>query len=442
MRTNQNLAARPLALMVLMAVLAGLQQAMALTTILSTVPGNGATGVSPGAPVVFTFSAAMNSTSTVAAFYDVTAGFQSPPVIPVWSAGNTVLTCTPWPAFANNHTIEWQVFGLDALGNPLAGTTTGSFTNVAGVNGGSGTNAFTFFEVGEYTYYGQTSPSPPVLYPHITYEFFAQTLLSSNRTATNVTVTIPVRSAVSNLVEDLLTPERFSTAVYNTNLLAAFTTNFPSGNYIFNVSAVTSNQQVTVNLPAYVPPNAPQVSNYAAAQSVNPSQPFTLTWNTFTNGGSADWILFQIDGGLGGTLFQTPVFGQPNAMNGTATSVMIPAHTLTAGSTNTAVLAFYHITSSTNGTIVAGAAVASATLFTIITTAGSAATPPLLTIRPFGTNVVLTWPTNAAGFTLVSATSLASPVWITNSPAPVVVNTNNAVTNGISGPQKFYRLSQ
>ena len=69
--------------------------------------------------------------------------------------------------------------------------------------------------------------------------------------------------------------------------------------------------------------------------------------------------------------------------------------------------------------------------------------PPQLAIFPSGTNVILAWPTNAAGFTLESATNLAPPVvWITNTPAPVIVGTNNAVTNGISGTRKFYRLSQ
>jgi uncharacterized repeat protein (TIGR03803 family) len=69
--------------------------------------------------------------------------------------------------------------------------------------------------------------------------------------------------------------------------------------------------------------------------------------------------------------------------------------------------------------------------------------PPLLTIIPSGANVILTWPTNAAGFTLQSTTNLISPaVWITNSPAPTVVNGQNAVTNPISGTKKFYRLSQ
>ena len=73
---------------------------------------------------------------------------------------------------------------------------------------------------------------------------------------------------------------------------------------------------------------------------------------------------------------------------------------------------------------------------------------PQLTIIPSGGNVVLTWPTNVAGFdysgfTLQSTTNLVSPVvWDTNVPAPVVVNGQNTVTNPISGAQQFYRLSQ
>jgi uncharacterized repeat protein (TIGR03803 family) len=68
---------------------------------------------------------------------------------------------------------------------------------------------------------------------------------------------------------------------------------------------------------------------------------------------------------------------------------------------------------------------------------------PQLSIIPSGTNVILTWPTNAAGFILQSTTNLVSPaVWSTNLPSPVVVNGQNTVTNAISGMRKFYRLSQ
>jgi hypothetical protein len=58
-----------------------------------------------------------------------------------------------------------------------------------------------------------------------------------------------------------------------------------------------------------------------------------------------------------------------------------------------------------------------------------------------GNNFILTWPTTATGFLLQSTTNLNSPVvWTTNSPAPVIVNGQNTVTDAISGPQKFYRL--
>jgi len=45
------------------------------------------------------------------------------------------------------------------------------------------------------------------------------------------------------------------------------------------------------------------------------------------------------------------------------------------------------------------------------------------------------------GFTLEFSTNLTSPVWNSNLPAPVIVNTNKVVTNGILGLQRFFRLS-
>ena len=72
---------------------------------------------------------------------------------------------------------------------------------------------------------------------------------------------------------------------------------------------------------------------------------------------------------------------------------------------------------------------------------------PQLAIVPSGSNIILSWPTNYAGFdytgyTLQSTTNLALPVWVTNLPSPVIVNGQNTVTNPISGAQQFFRLSQ
>jgi uncharacterized repeat protein (TIGR03803 family) len=60
--------------------------------------------------------------------------------------------------------------------------------------------------------------------------------------------------------------------------------------------------------------------------------------------------------------------------------------------------------------------------------------PPQLAITRSGANVILSWPSNATGFVLQSATNLASPViWTT-------IGGQNVVTNPVAGPQKFYRL--
>jgi hypothetical protein len=67
-----------------------------------------------------------------------------------------------------------------------------------------------------------------------------------------------------------------------------------------------------------------------------------------------------------------------------------------------------------------------------------------LNIQLAGTNVVLSWPTNASGFNLASSFNLgAGGGWSTNNlPSPVVVNGQNIVTNPITNAQQFYRLQQ
>ncbi len=73
---------------------------------------------------------------------------------------------------------------------------------------------------------------------------------------------------------------------------------------------------------------------------------------------------------------------------------------------------------------------------------------PQLTIGLSESNVVLTWPTNYAGFDytgykLESTTVLGSPgSWGAVSPGPTLVNGQNVSTNQITGAQQFFRLSQ
>jgi uncharacterized repeat protein (TIGR03803 family) len=73
---------------------------------------------------------------------------------------------------------------------------------------------------------------------------------------------------------------------------------------------------------------------------------------------------------------------------------------------------------------------------------------PQLAIVPKGTNVILSWPANAAGFDysrykLQSATNLTSGEdWSAISLVPTSIGGQKIVTNPISGAQMFFRLSQ
>jgi probable HAF family extracellular repeat protein len=69
---------------------------------------------------------------------------------------------------------------------------------------------------------------------------------------------------------------------------------------------------------------------------------------------------------------------------------------------------------------------------------------PILTITLSGTNVVLSWPTNASGFALEAATNLPvlSPAgWNTNQPGPAVINGQYSVTTPHLNTLQFIHCS-
>jgi alpha-tubulin suppressor-like RCC1 family protein len=64
-----------------------------------------------------------------------------------------------------------------------------------------------------------------------------------------------------------------------------------------------------------------------------------------------------------------------------------------------------------------------------------------LQARHSGNELILSWLTNAAGFTFQSTTSLVPPVtWIDSTNPPAVIGAQFTVTNAATGPARFYRL--
>jgi hypothetical protein len=341
---------------------ATLALAQSVPTIVSTVPANFATGVSPTAPVVITFSEEMDPEYTSVDFYD-SSTFAQLATLDSWNPGHTVLTCTPSPSFPANRMIVWSASGLTPGGEPLGGEGGGIFTTGSGGGtGGSGTNRVTTFSIGESHTYVQTSAADAVIDAEIPYGFVAQTLLASNRTANAITLLLPT-AAVSNLVQSPGKPEQWlllSTSLSQSTLDATF----PNGNYTFTVTAPTSNQQVTVTLPSTVTqPPVPHIANFEAAQSVDASQPFTLQWDALAGGASAQYIFVQI-----GAAFRTPEPDAPGALNGAATSVMIPAGTLQPNTTYEGTVGYYRASTNAFGTSHVTAAFRSTfTRFTLVT---------------------------------------------------------------------------
>lgn len=89
-------------------------------------------------------------------------------------------------------------------------------------------------------------------------------------------------------------------------------------------------------------PNAPTIQNFSTTQAIDSSQPFTLEWGAMVDGDTSDFIGLFIEGEMT-CYFETPEAGEPGALDGTVTSVIIPADTLPPGRTVEGELVFAKI---------------------------------------------------------------------------------------------------
>jgi methionine-rich copper-binding protein CopC len=179
--------------LVLLLSLMALERAHAQPTIVSTVPPTGASGVPVSATVVITFSEAMNTSVTLAYLFDSTT-LELLPATLSWSAGDTVLTCTPAAAFLAGETIWWTVMnGQDPAGAQLSGFTGGTFTTVSG---GQLTLTNTIWSGGMFAFdvTSQAGQTLTVEYSSTLLSNQWQTLLTTNSPTGRVHITDPQSS--------------------------------------------------------------------------------------------------------------------------------------------------------------------------------------------------------------------------------------------------------
>lgn len=329
-------------LLVLAWIVSGVEVSSGAPVIISTTPANMAAGVPVTAPIIFTFGEAMNPSVTAAQVMDAAAAtFLA--TTPSWAAGNTVLTCTPVQPLPANKLISWSVTGKNPGGTSLGGTRSGFFITASAGIGCDSNAPGPSFTVSKGWMYSQTSAGAPAQNLDAPYCFLACMTLPCPRDATNVTVQTP-NGSVSDMNPSPL-PGHLTLPDCSFADLAAYEAFYPYGNYIFIIQAFSSNQQVTVNFPtSLTQPPAPHITNYLAAQSIDPALPFVLGWDAFTGGTAADCIYVEIYGDV----FKTPGPGEGGALNGTARSVTIPAGTFEPNRQYSGCVSFYHFLLQTN----------------------------------------------------------------------------------------------
>lgn len=344
--------------------------ALAQPTLLSVIPGQFATDVSPTTTIQFTFNEAMNPDVTIAGFFAVKGtSYQMVTVTSAWSSGNKVLTCTPAAPLPAGYMVYWSLDGENTIADPLS-TEVGYFTVSTGgstTTGCDSSASMVSVTVSKGWMYNQSSAAAPVLNTNSPYCFLACMTIPCPRDATNVSLRAPLGTA-NNLgatgISGHLTFMDCSSAT--PDALDAF---YGPGDYTFTIQAASSNQNIAVNFPSTLTqPAAPHIANWAAARAVDPTQPFTLTWDPLAGGSAGDCVYVEIYGGL----FKTPTLGEAGALNGTAASVVIPAGTLQPNQTYAGAITFYHVQLLTNGTAYVSLAYrASTTEFELATSSGS-----------------------------------------------------------------------
>jgi hypothetical protein len=223
---------------------------------------------------------------------------------------------------------------------------------------------------------------------------------------------------------------------------------YTNGNYTFAMATMHGGFQFPVlAMPVVVYPSAQRISNFAAAQAINPASPFMLQWSNPPDATTNDSIEVFVKDGSGNTVFATPMPSTSplTALRGTATSVIIPASTFQLGATYTGAITLFR-TAGINTTAYPGAVgvtmVGVRTRFSL--TAPSASLPVLsqpmrisstqagfVLSAPTGQNYTVLVSTNAAlhmtnWFTVLTTNLSASPVFIQD----------NQATN----KQRYYRV--
>jgi hypothetical protein len=294
-----------------------LPSAQAQPTLLASVPTNGASGVSVTAPVVFTFSTAMNSSRTSAQFMNPLSPLTPLAVNSAWSPDETILTCTPASSWPTNGMVLWVLSGQDIYGNALQ-ESSGLFYTAGSGGSQGGVPAAALASRGELI--EQTGAAN---FEAASPEFMA---LAAGSSTNGLTVTAPAPGGTNVLgyagwTNTLEFEDYFSTA-------AEFATNYPAGGYTLTLLSGGTTASATLNLADGPLPSSPRLLNWGSKPHTLLGQDYTLQWDLAAGGPGVDYMRVRVEQN-GAVLFATPLPGAPGALTGASNTVVLPAAVLT-----------------------------------------------------------------------------------------------------------------
>jgi hypothetical protein len=217
----------------------------------------------------------------------------------------------------------------------------------------------------------------------------------------------------------------------------AFDAVYTNGDYTFAMATLHNGFQYPVlTMPVAVYPAAPRVSNFSAAQAINPANPFTLQWSNPPDAKTNDVIwVFIIDAG-GNMVFSTPYppTNPLTRLKGTDTSVEVPANTCQPGGAYTGFIHFYRgISRNTTGY---PGAVGYALVG--VSTAFSLAAPSALPVLSQPTRISAT----QFGFLLSGAAGTNYTVFASTNAALPLSNWSPVLTTNLPGSSAFIQDNQ
>ena len=173
------------------------------------------------------------------------------------------------------------------------------------------------------------------------YHFFSSVDGSTSNSILGVSLKLPNATSKTFTNED--GGFMFQQAFTNKTLLDGA---YGVGTYAFIIQTLLEGtNRPSLKLPADAYPTAPHIANWQDAQTIEAKLPFTLYWDPFAGGTTNDFVQLNVQTTNGGDVVSSPGLNQPNAINGTNGSALIPAEALAENQTYNAHLLFVKRTS-------------------------------------------------------------------------------------------------